>query len=239
MSSSKPKSQKPPLNYGSPCAACKFLRRKCLPDCIFAPHFPADQPQKFELVHKIYGASNISKILNQLSYDLRDEAVKSLVYEAEARVNEPVYGCVGFIAILQLQLRQLQTELSAARRELSTYMVSKTPAANFSVPQSLQMPRDGSSSSFAMTRPLSENTRKSLYELMPQRMTMDGRSSSQQAADQLLEMSFDASHRFNTNDRIQLHVLDQMLYEQKLQRSFGNQQPATAEQKPPTTTRPP
>lgn len=47
----------------TPCAACKLLRRRCAPECVFAPHFPAGQPQKFADVHKVYGASNVSKIL--------------------------------------------------------------------------------------------------------------------------------------------------------------------------------
>ncbi|XP_038881578.1 protein ASYMMETRIC LEAVES 2-like [Benincasa hispida] len=126
-SNSHSQSQKPSINYGSPCAACKFLRRKCLPDCIFAPHFPADQPKKFEAIHTIYGASNVSKLLNQLSYDERDKAAKSLIYEAEAWQRDPVHGCVGFISILQKRLNELQIELAIARRELSTYIVSEAP----------------------------------------------------------------------------------------------------------------
>ncbi|CAN6328226.1 unnamed protein product, partial [Urochloa humidicola] len=47
---------------GSPCAACKFLRRKCQPDCVFAPYFPPDNPQKFVHVHRVFGASNVTKI---------------------------------------------------------------------------------------------------------------------------------------------------------------------------------
>lgn len=47
----------------SPCAACKLLRRKCVEDCVFAPYFPAKEPYKFAIVHKIFGASNVSKML--------------------------------------------------------------------------------------------------------------------------------------------------------------------------------
>ncbi|KAF9670207.1 hypothetical protein SADUNF_Sadunf13G0044400 [Salix dunnii] len=44
----------------SPCAACKFVRRKCQTECVFAPYFPPDQPQKFSNVHKVFGASNVT-----------------------------------------------------------------------------------------------------------------------------------------------------------------------------------
>ena len=47
----------------APCAACKLLRRRCGEECVFAPYFPADQPHKFANVHKVFGASNVNKML--------------------------------------------------------------------------------------------------------------------------------------------------------------------------------
>ena len=47
----------------SPCAACKLLRRRCAEDCVFAPYFPPDEPHKFASVHKVFGASNVNKML--------------------------------------------------------------------------------------------------------------------------------------------------------------------------------
>ncbi|PPS04761.1 hypothetical protein GOBAR_AA15892 [Gossypium barbadense] len=105
----------------SPCAACKFLRRKCQPECVFAPYFPPDQPQKFVNVHKVFGASNVTKLLNELHPSQREDAVNSLAYEADMRLRDPVYGCVGVISLLQHQLRQLQMDLSCAKSELSKY----------------------------------------------------------------------------------------------------------------------
>lgn len=105
----------------SPCAACKFLRRKCQPDCVFAPYFPPDNPQKFVHVHRVFGASNVTKILNELPTCHREDAVNSLAYEADMRLKDPVYGCVGVISILQHQLRQLQMDLTLAKAELLKY----------------------------------------------------------------------------------------------------------------------
>lgn len=105
----------------SPCAACKFLRRKCQPECVFAPYFPPDQPQKFANVHKVFGASNVTKLLNDLQPHQREDAVNSLAYEADMRLRDPVYGCVGVISLLQHQLRQLQMDLTCAKSELSKY----------------------------------------------------------------------------------------------------------------------
>ncbi|CAN8264113.1 unnamed protein product [Cochlearia groenlandica] len=108
----------------SPCAACKFLRRKCTQECVFAPYFPPDQPLKFAYVHKIFGASNVAKLLNELTSNQREDAVNSLFYEAEARLRDPVYGCVGLISILQHRLKQLQHDLDNAKKDLASYNVA-------------------------------------------------------------------------------------------------------------------
>lgn len=105
----------------SPCAACKFLRRKCLPGCIFSPYFPPEEPQKFANVHKIFGASNVSKLLNEILPHQREDAVNSLAYEAEARLKDPVYGCVGAISVLQRQVIRLQKELDATNANLMRF----------------------------------------------------------------------------------------------------------------------
>jgi len=102
----------------SPCAACKLLRRRCAQDCVFAPYFPADEPQKFASVHKVFGASNVNKMLQELAEEQRRDAVSSMVYEANARVRDPVYGCVGAISSLQQQVDVLQTQLAIAQAEV-------------------------------------------------------------------------------------------------------------------------
>ncbi|CAN8293060.1 unnamed protein product [Cochlearia groenlandica] len=102
----------------SPCAACKLLRRKCVQECVFAPYFPAKEPYKFATVHKIFGASNVNKMLQVLSENHRSDAVNSMVYEANARVHDPVYGCVGTISSLHKQLEILQVQLAFAQAEL-------------------------------------------------------------------------------------------------------------------------
>ncbi|CAI5527311.1 unnamed protein product [Closterium sp. Naga37s-1] len=103
----------------SPCAACKFLRRKCTAECVFAPYFPPDQPGRFANVHRVFGASNVTRILTELPPELRGDAANSMAYEAEARVQDPVYGCVSAISLLQQHVVHLQTELLVAQHELS------------------------------------------------------------------------------------------------------------------------
>ncbi|KAK7317920.1 hypothetical protein RJT34_02547 [Clitoria ternatea] len=101
----------------TPCAACKCLRRKCDKNCTFAPYFPAQEPHKFAIVHKIYGASNVQKMLQEVEEEQRQDAVSSMVYEATARIRDPVYGCAGAIEILQQQVIGLQSKLAEAQAE--------------------------------------------------------------------------------------------------------------------------
>ncbi|KAG6424662.1 hypothetical protein SASPL_115082 [Salvia splendens] len=110
------------MSSNSPCAACKCLRRKCTQECVFAPYFPPDNPQKFTNVHKVFGASNVSKLLNELSVAQREDAVNSLAYEAEHRLRDPIYGCVGFISVLQQRLSQVHVNLENAKKELASYI---------------------------------------------------------------------------------------------------------------------
>ncbi|CAI5501907.1 unnamed protein product [Closterium sp. Naga37s-1] len=66
-----------------------------------APAVPAWTPEKFHVVHKVFGASNVSKMLQDIPVAQREDAVASLEYEAQARLRDPVYGCVGVICLLQ------------------------------------------------------------------------------------------------------------------------------------------
>ncbi|KAG0461885.1 hypothetical protein HPP92_020361 [Vanilla planifolia] len=104
---------------GSPCGACKFLRRKCTPECIFAPYFCSENSSAcFAAVHKIFGASNASKLLQMVPVPDRCEAAVAIAYEAQARLSDPVYGCVAHIFALQQQVAMLQAQLVNARAQL-------------------------------------------------------------------------------------------------------------------------
>ncbi|KAJ8426430.1 hypothetical protein Cgig2_021037 [Carnegiea gigantea] len=118
----------------SPCASCKLLRRRCTNDCIFAPYFPADDPHKFATVHKVFGASNVSKMLQELPVHQRADAVSSLVYEAKARMRDPVYGCVRAITYLQNQVSQLQMQLAVAKAEIVYIQMQQQEATNMATP---------------------------------------------------------------------------------------------------------
>ncbi|KAG6491738.1 LOB domain-containing protein 1-like [Zingiber officinale] len=117
--SSSPNSSPPaPAVVHSPCAACKILRRRCADKCLLAPYFPPTEPLKFTTAHRVFGASNIIKLLQDLPESQRADAVSSMVYEASARIRDPVYGCAGAICHLQKQVSDLQAQLARTQAEL-------------------------------------------------------------------------------------------------------------------------
>lgn len=66
----------------------------------------------------------------ELPVQQRADAVSSLVYEANARVRDPVYGCVGAISFLQNQVSQLQMQLAVAQAEILCIQMQQEPVNN-------------------------------------------------------------------------------------------------------------
>lgn len=77
------------------CAACKHQRKRCTEGCILAPYFPAHRSREFQAVHKLFGVSNVTKIVKNLKEEDRKMAVDSLVWEASCRQKDPVLGPYG------------------------------------------------------------------------------------------------------------------------------------------------
>ncbi|KAF5738914.1 hypothetical protein HS088_TW12G00110 [Tripterygium wilfordii] len=116
---------------GSPCGACKFLRRKCLRGCVFAPYFCHEQgATHFAAIHKVFGASNVSKLLAHLPVNDRCEAAVTISYEAQARVQDPIYGCVSHIFALQQQVVNLEAQLASLKQQAARTFVNGTGAIN-------------------------------------------------------------------------------------------------------------
>ncbi|KAG2309496.1 hypothetical protein Bca52824_029244 [Brassica carinata] len=102
---------------GSPCGACKFLRRKCIYGCVFAPYFCHDQgASHFAAIHQVFGAN-------------RCEAAITIYYEAQARLQDPIYGCVSHIFSLQQQVVNLQSQLEILKQQATqSMMATDTPS---------------------------------------------------------------------------------------------------------------
>nr|KYP40943.1 LOB domain-containing protein 20 [Cajanus cajan] len=102
-----------------PCGACKYQKKKCRNDCIFAPYFGSNQGYaQFEKVHKVFGTSNVSKMLLDVEVNHRHDVIGSILFEAQARLDDPIYGCVSTVIALQQQVEALQGELAMVKNQL-------------------------------------------------------------------------------------------------------------------------
>ncbi|KAF5195348.1 Lob domain-containing protein crl1 [Thalictrum thalictroides] len=124
--------------FGSPCGACKFLRRKCVRGCVFAPYFCHEEgATHFSAIHRVFGASNVSKLLTQLPVSDRSEAAVTISYEALARLQDPIYGCVSHIFALQQQVVNLQAQLAFFKDQAAQNLVSGCSTTSSSQEQKL------------------------------------------------------------------------------------------------------
>ncbi|XP_019424614.1 PREDICTED: LOB domain-containing protein 22-like [Lupinus angustifolius] len=106
-------------NTTQACAACKYQRRKCAPDCILAPYFPHDRQRQFLNAHKLFGVSNITKIIKFLEPHEKDQAMRTIIYQSDMRANDPVGGCFRHIQDLQAQIEYYHAELELVLQQLA------------------------------------------------------------------------------------------------------------------------
>ncbi|XP_020571888.1 LOB domain-containing protein 24-like [Phalaenopsis equestris] len=110
------------INGGRRCAACKYLRRRCSEDCILAPYFHHSQPERFASVHRIFGAGNVARMLQQLPLHDRAQAADAIATEAHWRVQDPVYGCTERIVCLQHEISKAQNELAVMKAQIAIHI---------------------------------------------------------------------------------------------------------------------
>ncbi|XP_030549415.2 LOB domain-containing protein 2 isoform X2 [Rhodamnia argentea] len=77
------------------CASCKHQRKKCNDSCVLSPYFPAEKSLEFQAVHKVFGVSNVTKMVLGVCKEDRQRLADSLVWEARLRQQDPVHGAFG------------------------------------------------------------------------------------------------------------------------------------------------
>ncbi|XP_020577312.1 LOB domain-containing protein 35-like [Phalaenopsis equestris] len=134
---SSPHSPSPKLNMGpltspssSACAACKYQRRKCSPDCTLAPFFPAEKHLQFINAHRLFGVSNILKILKSVDESHRQEAMNSIIFQSNIRAQDPSGGCYRIILNLQRQIEATYTQLQHVLNQVAFLRSQFNPAAD-------------------------------------------------------------------------------------------------------------
>ncbi|KAJ4866164.1 LOB domain-containing protein 28-like [Raphanus sativus] len=132
------------------CGRCRLMRKNCHENCIFAPYFPANDLNKFACLQKIFGSASITKILTDLDVDQRETAVTTLVYEAKARIDDAVQGCVRTIyelthenQLLKQENAELKEQRALMQQPLGLVQQTQNPTAFL---QPAQVQRGGTSS---------------------------------------------------------------------------------------------
>ncbi|KAG5149874.1 hypothetical protein JHK82_016755 [Glycine max] len=93
------------------CAACKHQRKKCSENCILGPYFPSNKNQEFHAVHKVFGVSNITKLVKNAKTEDRRKVVDSLIWEACCRQRDPIQGPYGEYTKVYNEYKKVLDEL--------------------------------------------------------------------------------------------------------------------------------
>ncbi|KAL2320502.1 hypothetical protein Fmac_029471 [Flemingia macrophylla] len=162
-----------------PCGACKYQRKKCVNGCPFAPYFSSvDGFIEFSIVHKIFGASNVLKMLSDVEESRRQEAIRSILFEAQSRINDPINGCVSDVIKLQQQVTLLREDLATVKNQLIhtmtlyedllrvTYQCQQQQQSQSNINVAVQSPY--SNNSFASTSFVNMNVNSSFDHLAMQ-----------------------------------------------------------------------
>ncbi|CAI9093700.1 OLC1v1029259C1 [Oldenlandia corymbosa var. corymbosa] len=103
------------------CAACKYQRRRCTPGCALAPYFPPDHQKQFLNAHKLFGLRNMMKVYKQVKPNERETSMKTMIFEADIRAQNPVGGCYQIIDRLQKEIQFCKAELSFYLNQLAIF----------------------------------------------------------------------------------------------------------------------
>ncbi|KAI3975381.1 hypothetical protein MKX01_004468 [Papaver californicum] len=101
----------------TPCAACKYHKRGCLPECPLAPIFTPNRREDVEAVYRVFTAGNFIKLLKLVKPDEQVLAAESLITEAKARVADPARGLAGTMHNLSHKLDDLRSELGLIKQQ--------------------------------------------------------------------------------------------------------------------------
>lgn len=103
------------------CASCKHQRKKCDDNCELAPYFPASRFREFQNAHRLFGVSNIQKIIASVEPHQRKAAAESILMEANYRRSDPVNGCLGVCRTLNSHIVFYEKQLKIANQQLALF----------------------------------------------------------------------------------------------------------------------
>ncbi|KAL5768621.1 hypothetical protein ACOSP7_015171 [Xanthoceras sorbifolium] len=103
------------------CSACRLQRKRCDRNCDMAQYFPASKYCEFQNAHKLFGMSNIQKMMNSVLPEQRKATADSILIEGNARSNDLVHGCQGIVRNIKSQIQLYENEFELVNRELAFF----------------------------------------------------------------------------------------------------------------------
>lgn len=88
-----------------------------------------------------------------------------MVYEANARVRDPVYGCAGAISSLQQQVDVLQTQLALAQAEVVHMKIRQATTSSDQQPPLPVASNSSSENNLSPSSRLMSSQTKSLFDM--------------------------------------------------------------------------
>ncbi|KAF5732595.1 LOB domain-containing protein 2-like [Tripterygium wilfordii] len=109
------------------CAACKHQRKRCKRECILAPYFPADKSKEFQALHKVFGVSNLGKLMTRVKEVDRKKASESFTWEASWRLLDPALGPQGEYLKVCEELKKYKKLCEELSRTVQLHRTMTTP----------------------------------------------------------------------------------------------------------------
>ncbi|CAJ1955429.1 unnamed protein product [Sphenostylis stenocarpa] len=118
------------------CAACRYQRRKCGPNCILAPFFPHHRHKQFRHAHRLFGVGKITNMIKPLEPHNRNMAIATILFESDMRAKDPVGGCSRILQRLNSQIASAQAELQLVLQHLALFRAQAHHNSNAPIPPS-------------------------------------------------------------------------------------------------------
>ncbi|KAM7511055.1 hypothetical protein LguiB_009930 [Lonicera macranthoides] len=121
---------------GSSCAACTYKRKRCQPWCEYAQIFQeVISRQDYRTIFTVFGVKNVADILQSIPQYQHLETLNSFLFEAKARVENPIKGCTALLASLEQKVEELQEWVTALEARLEGGPSCVNPLCSFAPPR--------------------------------------------------------------------------------------------------------
>ncbi|KAL0330703.1 UNVERIFIED_CONTAM: LOB domain-containing protein 6 [Sesamum angustifolium] len=112
----------PEVSDGGPndaCLLCKLQNRICPPSCSMSLLFGEDKKGEVLNVHRLFRGGYIVKTLETVPHHQRQDAIRSLIFEANMREADPVGGCHCLIRAMERRLHFCCSQLELVLKKLA------------------------------------------------------------------------------------------------------------------------